>query len=110
MLFHIIEQSAWHSAQAAGSYQPPSLKAEGFIHLSKEEQVEETANRFYQGRLGLVLLGIEPERLRASLRYDDVPGHGTFPHIYGPLNLDAVVQVLPFEPSPDGTFSFGPRG
>ncbi len=106
-LFHIIANTAWAEAQAQGSYQPPSLEAEGFIHLSGEKQVIATANRFYRGQMGLVLLEIEGDRLQAELRYDDVPGHGTFPHLYGPLNLDAVVKVWPFEPGVDGTFTDG---
>ena len=98
ILFHITEQTAWESAQRDGLYRAASLAAEGFIHLSKQEQVPEVAARFYAGQSGLVLLEIEGDRLQAELRYDEVPGHGTFPHLYGPLNLDAVKQVHPFEP------------
>jgi uncharacterized protein (DUF952 family) len=50
-------------------------------------------------------LGIQVDRLEASLRYDKVPGQGTFPHLYGALNLDAVVKVWPFKPGIDGRFS-----
>ena len=105
MLFHITERSSWQAAKEKGSYQAPSLATEGFIHLSKKEQVVETANRFYKGQSGLVLLGIEPDRLQGELRYDEV-AHGIFPHLYGVLNLDAVVQVWPFEPTADGSFTF----
>lgn len=104
MLLHIIENTVWQAAQASASYAPASLAAEGFIHLSQPGQVVWVANQFYQGQTGLLLLCIDPERLAPALRYDEVPGHGTFPHLYGPLNLDAVVQVLPLETGETGGF------
>jgi uncharacterized protein (DUF952 family) len=104
MLFHITDQTTWKAAQAAGVYRPDSLENEGYIHLSGIEQVLWVANQFYRGQSGLVLLGIQVDRLQASLRYDKVPGQGTFPHLYGPLNLDAVAQVQPFSPGADGQF------
>jgi uncharacterized protein (DUF952 family) len=105
MLFHITDQTAWQSAQSAGVYRPASIETAGFIHLSGEEQLLWVAQNFYQGQLGLVLLGIQVDRLEASLRYDKVPGQGTFPHLYGALNLDAVVKVWPFKPGIDGRFA-----
>ncbi|MFK8186095.1 MAG: DUF952 domain-containing protein [Phormidesmis sp.] len=105
MLFHIIERTAWETAKAQGSYRPPSLNAEGFIHFSKPEQVIATANRFYKGSPGLVLLQVDPSQLEKPLRYETVADHGTFPHLYGPLNLTAVTKVWPFEPSPEGHFT-----
>jgi uncharacterized protein (DUF952 family) len=104
MLFHITEQTTWQAAQAAGIYHPPSLETEGFIHLSGEEQLIGVAHQFYRGQSGLVLLGIQVDRLEVSLRYDKVPGQGTFPHLYGPLNLDAVTKVWIFKPGIDGQF------
>ena len=103
-LFHITEQVSWDQAQTNGVYTAPSLETEGFIHLSSRDQVIGTANRFYQGQLGLVLLEIESDRLQEKLQYDSVPGHGTFPHLYGPLNLDAVIRTLPLTPNSDGHF------
>lgn len=93
MLFHITESTPWQTAQTEGTYRPTSLATEGFIHLSQKDQVAWVANQFYRDQSGLLLLEIEPDRLQADLRYDNVPDHGTFPHLYGPLNLDAVVQV-----------------
>ncbi|MBE9028538.1 DUF952 domain-containing protein [filamentous cyanobacterium LEGE 11480] len=104
MIFHITEQSIWSAAQSSGDYRAPSLETEGFIHLSERSQVLWVASQFYAQTSGLLLLGIEPAQLAAELRYDTVPGHGTFPHLYGPLNLDAVVQVWPFEPQANGHF------
>jgi uncharacterized protein (DUF952 family) len=97
-LFHITEAMNWQAALSEGFYVAASLQTQGFIHLSEQHQVKDVGNRFYQGKVGLVLLEIEGDRLTSNLRYDEVPGDGTFPHLYGPLNLDAVIKVWPFTP------------
>lgn len=105
MILHITHRSDWETAQAAGEYRADSLAAEGFIHCSTVEQVLGPANEFYRGKDDLVLLVIDPARLAAELVYEDSYHIGTaFPHIYGPLNLDAVTSVVPFPPLADGTF------
>jgi len=72
------------------------LADEGFIHLSTAEQLPGVAGRYYAGVEDLVLLHVDPDLLVAPLVYEDVPGVGSFPHLYGPLNVDAVVRVEPF--------------
>lgn len=105
MLLHIVDKSEWEAALELGVYTPTTIVTEGFIHLSTPEQVLLPANSFYRGRSGLVLLVIDENRLTSEVRFEDMYGHGSFPHLYGPLNLDAVTAVLPFEPVEDGTFS-----
>ena len=104
-LFHITEQTSWLSAQRNGVYRAPSLNTEGFIHLSEAHQVVQTANRFYQGKTGLVLLEINPNKLKAKLQFDQVLDHGTFPHLYGELNLDAVEAERVLDVSDEGIFT-----
>jgi uncharacterized protein (DUF952 family) len=105
-LLHITNRETWLNAQRAGSYQADSLASEGFIHCSTPRQIVDTANRYYKGTRGLMLLEIDSTRVKSSLRWENlVGGTDLFPHIYGPLNLDAVVRVTPFEPGPDGLFS-----
>ncbi len=105
MILHITTRTDWEAAQNVGAYQLDTLDTEGFIHCSTPEQVLGPANEFYRGRSDLVLLVIDPERLAADLVYEDLYGSGiAFPHIYGPLNLDAVAGVVPFPPRPDGSF------
>ena len=101
MIFHIAERHAWEQAQRDGQYTVStlgrSLAEEGFIHMSTQEQVAGVAERFYAGVADLVLLHIDESRLRAPLQYDDVPGApAPFPHLYGPLNVEAVVRAEPF--------------
>ncbi len=82
-----------------------SLDEVGFIHCSYANQVTRVANAIYRGVHGLILLEIDPARLTSEVR-DEALGDGDekFPHIYGPLDTDAVVEVHPFEPTADGTF------
>lgn len=104
LIYHIVERSLWQQAEQAGTYRAESLKDEGFIHCSTVSQIVWVANTFYRGQTNLVLLGVDPAKVQPPLRYDPVETGEAFPHIYGPLNLDAVVQVLEFAPEPDGTF------
>lgn len=99
-LFHITARSDWEAALAAGAYRPASLASEGFIHLSLAHQVLPVAQAFYAGVPGLVLLLVDPTLVHAPLRHEAAPpndvfaGEQRFPHVYGELNLDAVVDVL----------------
>ncbi|UBF28501.1 DUF952 domain-containing protein [Kovacikia minuta CCNUW1] len=103
LILHITARSHWQQAQQIGVYRPDSLSSEGFIHCSTPAQVVRTANAFFAGQSGLLLLCIEPEFVQPEIRYETADGD-QFPHIYGALNLDAVTQVVEFEPEPDGKF------
>ncbi len=111
MIFHIAREAAWDRARAEGVYRADSLASEGFIHLSTAEQVCDTAARFYAGATDLVLLAVDPDRLTAELRWEEAPGGlGTFPHLYGPLDLAAVTGATPWCQDPDGRFRLPPTG
>lgn len=104
---HITTRDAWNAAQQAGEYRHPSLDKQGFIHFSEPtpEQLLSVANALFLGQPGLVLLVADLSRLAAPLRYEEYePGSLHFPHLYGPLNLDAVTEVLDFVPDATGRF------
>lgn len=110
-IFHILPRYQWEQAQKEGVYRGDTLDAEGFIHFSKAEQVARVANARFKGHTGLMLALVDTDRLTAELKYEppyeggqQVESDELFPHLYGPLNLDAVIHVLEFEPQPDGTF------
>ncbi|MCU0550904.1 MAG: DUF952 domain-containing protein [Leptolyngbya sp. Prado105] len=105
MILHITDRACADLAQQTGTYRADSLTTEGFIHCSMPEQVVWVANQFYLGQLDLVLLCIDPDKVKATLKYEVVEGVGTFPHLYGELNSDAIVKIVEFLPNPDGTFS-----
>ena len=110
ILLHATPRSEWTAAQKQGRYTADSLAGDGFIHCSTEKQILRVANAIFAGQHGLVLLVIDPVRLTSELRWE--PGvdlaSELFPHIYGPLNLEAVVDVLDFEPDADGHFTHLP--
>ncbi|MFB2979190.1 DUF952 domain-containing protein [Microseira sp. BLCC-F43] len=108
MLLHITKREQWEQAKQAGIYRGDTLDTEGFIHCSTPQQIIRTANRFFHNQKGLVLLCIEPEQVKAEIKYEAVD-NDVFPHIYGALNIDAVTQVLDFEPEEDGKFKI-PQG
>lgn len=104
-ILHITTTAAWRDARRAGEYAADSLVGEGFIHCSTPEQWLSIANTRFKGRTDLVLLEIDPARVPAEIRYENLEG-GTvlFPHVYGPIPVSAVVGVAPLRPGPDGLF------
>jgi uncharacterized protein (DUF952 family) len=114
MIFHITSHAAWIEAQAKGEYTAPSLAAEGFIHCSTLSEVLPVANAYFAGQAGLVLLIIEPALLSSDLKWEPpsggtpppgVPEGEMFPHVYGPINLNAVVRVIELETDSTGAFT-----
>ena len=104
-LFHITRGADWQKALEQGAYQADTLASQGFIHCSTRVQVAAVANRIYRGQHGLVLLEIDSRRVQPEIRYENLEGGADlYPHIYGPLNLEAVEKVIEFEPGPDGLF------
>ena len=94
MIYHVTTEESWHKARRQGFYEAASLAAEGFIHCSSEEQVQGVLDRYYRGQKELLLLHIDESKLIPALKYELASSvNETFPHIYGPLNLDAVTGI-----------------
>ena len=110
MICHIVKRSEWILAVARGTYAPASLRDEGFIHCSTIAQVINTANRFYRGQDDLIVLLIDESRLKAESKYEALAmmrGESAgelFPHLYGELNVDAVVKMVELRCEVDGSF------
>lgn len=93
-IYHITTQPEWSAAKTKGLYSAPSLEAEGFIHCSDGKQVNGVLERYFQGKYDLLKLVIDTEKLGAELKYEWAESvDESFPHVYGPINLDAIVQV-----------------
>lgn len=119
MIYHITSRANWAVAQTQGYYRAPSLESEGFIHCSTRHQISGVANELYRGQTDLLLLCIDENLLGAPLVWE-APAHpncgksaaaadgSLFPHVYGVLNLDAVVAVLDF-PETETGFSLPPN-
>lgn len=105
MIYHITTKQRWQDTQRQNQYEPESFQLEGFIHCSNADQVVRVANYLFSNTHGLVLLHIKTALLHSSLVYENLEGgEELFPHVYGPINLDAVVHVADFEPGLDGSF------
>lgn len=114
MIYHITSRKAWREAQQRGDYRVESLSTEGFIHCSTNTQVLPVAEKYYPRQRNLLVLKIDPARLTAELKWEPpaegapppgVPEGELFPHVYGPIDLDAIVQVFDLETDPDGKHS-----
>ena len=101
-IFHIATAADWRRTLETGTYTTStigrSLEEEGFIHASRREQVQGVFDRYYRGAgEHLVLLTIDPTRLTgADVRVEHV-GDDTYPHVYGPIDRGAVVDVTPLD-------------
>tara|TARA_R110000868_G_scaffold209490_3_gene459304 strand:- start:1317 stop:1604 length:288 start_codon:yes stop_codon:yes gene_type:complete len=90
MIYHLVSMIEWNDK--GDQYSPASLKSEGFIHFSTKEQVDATYERFYKPQ-EMYLLEVDESILKHKLIYEEADGD-SYPHLYGPLNLDAVVRVV----------------
>jgi uncharacterized protein (DUF952 family) len=93
-IYHITSKAEAEAAQKSGDYIPAGFAREGFIHCSYAHQVHGVLNRLFKGRTDLVLLEVAPDRLRCKIVDENLEGgNELFPHIYGRLNMSAVVAV-----------------
>ncbi len=112
VIYHLAFVTDWSAGLSAGEYRAPSLAEEGFIHASgSEEQMLGVAARLFAGRADLLVLDVDPQRLA-----DDAPvvreaarSGEIYPHIYGPIDPDAVVRVRALVPVAAGPGTFDLR-
>lgn len=101
IIFHIATVTDW--SMRRDTYVPEQFVTEGFIHCSTASQLMDVANRMYRGRDDLVILSIDPERIKPGIRYENLEGgEQQYPHIYGPLNIEAVIEYRHTRISQDG--------
>jgi uncharacterized protein (DUF952 family) len=98
MIFHITDTATWADSQVrgfhTGSTRGVDLAEEGYIHCSTAEQWPVVVERYYSADTDLLLLHVDEQLLSAPVVYEQLPGAPEpFPHVYGPINLDAVVAV-----------------
>lgn len=99
-IYHFVEHGHWIDNKP---YAPASLQAEGFIHLSTREQLLGTMERFFGHTKCIDIVEVSSSLLDAEVRYEAADG-ALFPHLYGPLNPEAVVAVHTLKRGPDGNY------
>ena len=95
VIYHVTTVNDWEVAKQKGYYENPSLSAEGFIHCSQDHQVAGVLERYFSGQTDLIKLVIDTDKLTSKFVFDWSPStQDTFPHVYGPINTDAVIDLV----------------
>jgi uncharacterized protein (DUF952 family) len=113
MIYHLTFRKFWKRALATGPYRADSLDKEGFIHCSTAEQIVPVATDFFPKRRKLTILAIDETRLTSPLKWEKpsggvppgLPPNSKFPHVYGPINFEAVIKTLDMERNADDVFA-----
>ena len=102
--YHLTPAEWWTAADPLAPLGAPSLAGEGFIHCTTgSAEMVATANRHYRADpRAFVLLTIDLARVGSPWRVED-PG-GIYPHVFGPIDRAAIVDVRPMPRAGDGTF------
>ena len=103
-IYKISPASAWREAERQGVYKGSADDArDGFIHFSTASQVAETARKHYFGQTGLFLIAVDADALGENLRWERSRNDELFPHLYGELDLGAVISVMNLNTRADGS-------
>ncbi|WP_200531526.1 DUF952 domain-containing protein [Halorubrum sp. LN27] len=103
-IVHVLSRADWDTFQDQEEYHPRSLDEQGFVHCSKIGQIGLVADYNHADDDELMLVLLDESHLDAPVRYetDGEDGKSAFPHVYGPLTLDAVIEIFPFEQDETG--------
>ena len=93
LIYHVVMPEAWEGSENRNFYEAESLETEGFIHCSYADQLDGVIARYYAEADKLVILSIDPNKLTSTLISEPSTNDEPFPHIYGPINMDAIVAV-----------------
>jgi uncharacterized protein (DUF952 family) len=107
-IYILIAVADYDAAVSSGFYRPATMDADKFIHASPPEELTRVANKYYVDKKDVRLLHIDPLLVKAEIRWEPATG-GLYPHIYGPLNLDAVVRVTRIFTDSDGKIRIDPK-
>ena len=95
IIYHVTTAAEWKAAEENGFYETASLKEEGFIHCSQENQVAGVLERYFTGKTNVIKLVIDSDKLSNRFVFEWSPSTAdTFPHVYGPIDLEAVIDVV----------------
>lgn len=98
MIYHAIPKTDWEKFKDKKEFTHPSLEKDGFIHFSLLEQVISIAYYTYRDSEDeILLLEVDEKKLNSKVLHEDLKLHGRYPHVYGPINMDAVVNVYELE-------------
>ncbi|RYE38222.1 MAG: DUF952 domain-containing protein, partial [Hyphomicrobiales bacterium] len=103
-IYKICPASAWREAERQGVYRGSADDArDGFIHFSTAAQVAATAAKYFKGQTALFLVTVDADALGNDLRWEPARGGDLFPHLYGELDISAVLSVIDLPMRSDGS-------
>lgn len=105
LIYILCTPAAYEAAGAKGQYISESLGPEGFIHASPANQLTRVANKYYAQNEVLCVLTVDESKISAPVKWEAIANGDLYPHIYGPLNMDAVVCMQSVQRSADGTYT-----
>lgn len=105
LIFHVVKKEDWKLQKKDSRYHPESIDTEGFIHCSPGREIEEVTNRLFKGESDILLIIINTTLVEPEIRYENSGDSDTkYPHIYGPLNMDAVIDKIELASEDDGSY------
>ena len=105
-IYHITDKTYYDAQMLNKIYYSPTFEQEKFIHLSTKKQVNSTLKNYYKGVKNLILLHINVEKLGSKLKYEAASNGDIFPHIYGPIEREAIISFETLLPDIDGNFNW----
>lgn len=110
IIYKIVPGDLWAEAEAAGVFGGAPIDiTDGYIHFSTGAQTRRTAELYFKGQDGLLLVAVDGAKLGDALKYEASRGGDLFPHLYASLPLDAVLWKKPMPMRDDGLHDF-PEG
>lgn len=107
IIFKIAPDTLWSEARDAGVFTgAPIDVADGYIHFSTAEQARETADKHFTGQTNLLLVAVDADKFGDRLKWEVSRGGALFPHLYGTLDLSAVLWTKALPLGPDGHHVF----
>ena len=93
MIYHLTTAQEWSESGHEKNFFPADSLAEGFIHCCTASQIAGVKERYFKGKKELILLHLKEENLIAELKYETSTNEEKFPHLYGPINRDAIFKI-----------------
>jgi uncharacterized protein (DUF952 family) len=93
MIYHVTSRQDWQSQECKAGFFPADYFKEGFIHCCTQPQLQGVLERYFKGKTDLVLLHLDESKLKPELRYETSTDDEMFPHLYGGINRESVVEV-----------------
>ncbi len=103
-IYLLMTPADYQNAKAVGTWNPSSLAVEGFIHASPADQLTRVANKHYRQSNEVVVVFLRHEQVRSEILWEPATG-GLYPHVYGPINMDAEAKAVVIQKGANGDFS-----